>query len=208
MYCSLEFSLLGLPVAIHSLWDDKHTHCVLRMFTDQEQARTATIEVFDEAKQDFEKCIRALPDLGNGSAMIEIEGDPALSLTSSLVTLHDKIQVLPRISKNSELMGFWGPPDQRKTGRGIIMWFHRNEYHVAIPYSQEQAEQVIRSLSLWLGRDRRGRLAAYIKHWNSPRQSSQVPQVIEGIVAELICKSSIAMKVRQAMERQEKISWN
>lgn len=205
MYCSLEFSLLGLPVATHSLWDAKQTNCMLRMFTDQEQARAFIGDLSDDkGKKDFENCIRVLPDLGDESAMVEIEGDAALSLTSALVTLREKIQVLPRISNKSELMGFWGPPDRRKTGRGMVMWFHRNEYHVVIPYSQEQAEQTIRNLSSWLGRERRGRLAANIKRWNSPRQSPQSPQVIEGIVAELLCKSSIAMKIRQAMEKEEK----
>lgn len=212
MYCSLEFSPLGLLVAAHSLWNEEQTHCVLRIFTNLEQAQAAVAEVSDEARQDFERCMCALPQHRDESSMIEIKGDPALSLTSALVTLRHKIQVLPRISNKPELMGFWnppGPPIRQKPSRGTLMWFHPHDgYHVVIPHSKEQAEQVIRGLSSWLGRERKGRLVSQIKRWNSPDESSWVPQEIEGIVAEVICKSSIALKVSQAMEKQAKAKWN
>ncbi|MEK7074658.1 MAG: hypothetical protein AAB968_02745 [Patescibacteria group bacterium] len=211
MHCSLEFSVIGLPVAVHSQWDEEQTYCTLRIFTDRKKADSVLAELRGEERQDFEKCIGALGDESDEPGMVTIEGDAGLSLTSDLVVLLHRIQVVdisPAITSRLELMGFWGPLVGRPSRRGIVMWFHpRKGYHVVIAESQQQVKQVIQRL-YWLRPERRQRLLRQARQWNSSAQSSETMQEIDGMIAEVLCKASMAMKIKQALERQEKAFLN
>ena len=211
MHCSLEFSSIGLPVVVHSQWDEHQTRCDLCIFTAHPQALIFLEGLSDEEEaRDFEKCLNALRHGENPlDDFVRLEGDPALSLTSFLVKLYQEVQVGPRILDMLELMGFWEPPAKRKPSAGMIMWFHpEDEYRTVLVHSREQAMRVIRGLP-GMGTQRRQRLLAQIRKWNLPHQCpDDTLQEIKGVIAELLCKASMATKISSAMSAQSKANWN
>lgn len=200
-HCSLEFSSIGLPVAVHSQWTDAQTQCTLRLFADHRHVQAFLTDLPGAEARDFARCMMrcALPIEIGEEGMRRIEGVAALSLTNFLVHLSTRVQEVVRVAEAPDLMGFWEPPGWRAPSEGIILWFHPDDgYRVVIPRGRDQAKDAIRRLS-WLERQRREALLVKINKWNTPRTSSHTAQEIGGVCAQALCHASIAAKIRNAM---------
>lgn len=205
-HCSLEFSSIGLSVAVHSQWNKELTNCALRIFTSRQRADDFLAKIPNSERQEFAQCAAILESGTDTLGVLEVRGETALSLTSFLIGLSEETRFVGVLNK-PDLMGFWGPPTVRASGTGIIMWFHPNDgYRAAIAYAKEQAEGVIRGLS-WLQTRRQQQLLKQIEEWKMPRQSADAPLEIEGVIAELLCKASRVAQISVfAMERNRKRS--
>ncbi len=132
-HCSLEFSRIGLLVAVHSQWNEQQTLCALRIFTDRQRAQDFLATIPASERQGFAPCAAVLENNTDGLGALELYGDIALSLTAFLVKLRWEAQVLTRVINRPDFMGFWEPPAVRASGSGMIMWFHQNDgYRVMI----------------------------------------------------------------------------
>jgi len=193
-HCSLEFSRIGLLVAVHSQWNIAQTNCALRIFTSRPRADDFLAVIPHAERRGFAKCAAILESDADALGVLELRGDTALSLTSFFVKLRWEVHV-SNTPPGPLLMGFWGPPATREFGDGMIMWFHPDsEYHAAIVHNREQAEKIMCGLS-WLQEERRERLLEQIKTWKMLRQSADVLQEIGGVIAEVLAKASLAAKV-------------
>lgn len=209
-HCSLEFSDIGLPVAVHSQWNTTQTYCALHLFADHRQVQAFLPKLPAGEAQDFARCMMrcVLPKNMNGGRMYRIEGVAALSLTNFLVHLHTRVQEVVRVIEAPDLMGFWEPPAWRAPGAGIILWFHPDDgYQAVIAHTRDQATEVIEHL-LWLNLQLRESLCAKIKRWNAPRRSSRAAQEIAGVCAEILCHASLAAKARNAAYASRSIILN
>ncbi|MFY9462753.1 MAG: hypothetical protein WAP52_01050 [Candidatus Sungiibacteriota bacterium] len=200
-HCSLEFSRMGLPVAVHSRWNTTQTYCALHLFANHQQVQAFLPKLPAVEAQDFARSmIRcALPANTEDGGMYRIEGVAALSLTNFLVHLRTQVQEIVRVIEAPDLMGFWEPPAWRAPGAGIILWFHPNDgYRAIIAHTKNQATEVIERLS-WLELQRRESLCAKIKRWNAPKKSPHTAEQIQGVCAQVLCHASLAAKARNAM---------
>jgi|SRR3989338_4456325 len=206
MFCSLKFTTLPVPVAIHSQWDAAQTRCKLRMFSNQSDAQTLISQLPPEEAESFSALISALDVSREERGIDEIEGDPALTLTNFLVTYHNsgtpQYPRAPHAPDRAELMGFWEPPRNRKPGSGIVMWNNPvYGYGVYIVHSREQVEKLIHDL-VWLEEGQAERLLREIRDWNAVERSVQKHQEIRYSTAELLCKASVVVSMwasRRAM---------
>lgn len=210
-HCSLEFSRIGLSVAVHSQWNEEQSNCALRIFTGSKHAEDFLATIPRTERNSFRPCATILNTCPDFPIILEIRGDIALSLTSHLTVLAQEIALGTRIFgrlRKPELFGFWEPPATHALGAGIIMWFHPNAgYHVAITHSKEQAEEVIRGLP-WLRAQRRQRLLGKINAWHTPQRSDQATQKIKGVIAEVLCKASLAARINIARNAHAAATWN
>ena len=203
-YCSLEFTYLDLPVAVHSRWTAAQTQGTLYLFADHRHLQALLPDLPPIEAMDLARCMMhcALPaDIGEG--MYRIEGAAALTLTNFLVLFSRETDEVLRIATVPNLMGFWEPPAWRVPDAGIILWFHPDDgYRAVIAYAKDQATDAIAKLP-WLERKRRLSLLASISKWHTPRQSPHVMQEIRGICAEVLCRASLAAKVRHAILKEQ-----
>ena len=209
LYCSLEFTHIGLSVAVHSQWNEELTNCKLRIFTNRQCADDFLAKIPSSERRGFAACAAILESTSDTLGVLELSGDTALSLTSYLIVLSQEGEVGAPITNEPELMGFWGPPTIRAFGTGIIMWFHPNDgYQVIIAYAKEQAAEVVHRFS-WLQPEPQELFLEQIEKWKMPRRSADAVQEIGGVIAEVLCKASLAAKVSVAMEEaQAKAHWN
>lgn len=205
-YCSLDFTCLGMPVVAHSQWDERQTQCTLCLFTDHQHAHRFLTALPDAAEaQDFARFMMhcALPSETDEEGVCRIQGDTASTLTNFLVRLRQQISDMTRNVEKPDLMGFWEPPVRWKAMSGIIMWFHPDDgYRVVIAHTRDQAARVMHGLS-WLQGERQQRLLGQIKRWNTPRRSDHAVQEIKGVIAEVLCKASLAAKVSIAIDAMD-----
>lgn len=207
-HCSLEFSRIGLPVAVHSQWNRQLTQCALRIFTNRESLDDFLAAIPHSEGEWLATYARVLEKTDGATGVWEIRGDTALSLTNFLVTLSEKIEVGERVLNKPDLIGFWEPPPTRISGTGMMMWFHPdNDYQVAIAHAKEQATDIIRGLS-WLDPRRQKKLLGQIAHWKMYERSDDAVQRISGIIAEILCKASLAAKINNARNMQAKANQN
>jgi|GEM_PF-4511894 len=202
-HCSLQFSHIGLRVAVHSRWNETQTQCQLHLFADHKHILAFLPELPDAEAQDFARMMMrcALPaDVGE-EGMYCIEGVPALSLTNFLVYMHRHVQEeVIRVAEAPDFMGIWEPLPWRARSQGMIMWFHPDEgYRAVIAYTKDQATDVIRRLS-WLEPQRSESLQAGIRRWNAPRTSPHAVQEMRGVCAQVLCLASVAAKMRNATQ--------
>lgn len=209
-HCSLQFSDIGLPVAVHAQWNTAQTYGALHLFADHRQAQAFLPKLPDSEAQDFARCMMrcALPDETRHEEICRIEGTTALSLTNFLVHLRTQVQEVVRVIDAPDLMGFWEPPSWRAPSAGIILWFHPDDgYRAVIAHTRDHATEVIQRFS-WLELQRRESLCAKIKRWNAPRKSTRPAQQIQGVCAQALCFASVAAKIRSATNTQEKAHLN
>ncbi len=206
-HCSLEFSRIGLPVAVHSQWNEQRTNCALRIFTNRQHAEDFLATIPRAERQKLARCAAILESDTNAPGVLETNGETAIALFSFLVKLHQEPPVVLRMVK-PDLMGCWGPPIVCASGTGIIMWFHPDDgYHTAIVHAKEQAEQVIRGLP-WLEPRWQEPLLGEIRRWKISYQSARTVQEIGGVIAEVLCRASLAARVNTTMDMQAKVGWN
>ena len=202
-YCSLEFSYLGLPVAMHSRWSEARIDCTLHLFADHRHAQFFLPELPRAEAQEFARCMMrcALPaDIGE-EGMCRIGGAAACALTNFLVFSRQEMEevIRTRTTTAPDMVGFWTPPAWRVPDAGIILWFHPGDgYRAVIAHTKDQAADVIARLS-WLEHEHRESLLVRISRCHIPRQSPHAAQEIRGVCAEVLCYGSLAAKVSRAI---------
>lgn len=192
------FSILvsDLHVVVHSQWEGigLKTQCKLRILTTKEAARQLLSQLPAEEAVELTKHLPGLRETAQDSS-VDLEGLTAASLSSFIGTCHENVISYRQLPARQELLGFWEPSDGAVPGEGIIMWSDLDvNYHVAIVYSKDQAEDLIRSFN-WLQPERCARLLDKITRWNALDSSQQAERLIDGIPAKLLCRASITMKV-------------
>lgn len=205
-HCSLEFSRIGLPVAAHSQWNEEQTLCALRIFTGRQDANVFLATIPASERCGLAKCVGALQNDVSALGVWTAQGDIALSLTAFLVNLFQGVEEIA--FGGPDVVGFWLPPAARPASGSMIMWSHPDDgCHVAIAGGKEQAEAIIRGLS-WLEARRQKRLLRKIRGCRMSCGSSGAVRKVDGLIAEVLCKASLAAKINGAMNLQAKAQLN